>query len=534
LGYLSARVSTSNQEDQKTIEAQLSEVREFAKKQGYIIVKEYIDEGWSGDILARPNLDQLRHDARNRKWDAVLIYDPDRLGRRLFYQQIVIDELKQLDIEILFVTMPPIKNESDELMFGIRGLFAQYEKAKITERFRIGKVNRVKNGHVLTTEAPYGYTYVLNKGKRGSAEYVAGHYIINEREAEIVRKIFKWVADDGLTLRAVVKQLLALGIKPRKSLRGVWTTGRLSVLLRHEAYIGTAYWGASYAVVPLNPTNKDGYKKVKKSSRKMRPKKEWFPITVPPIVDKDVFERAGLRLKKNFATLGRNKKNDYLLVGRIWCICGIRRAGEGPQHGKFLYYRCSDRINSFPFPSTCKEGGINARIADEAVWQKIKTIMSSPALLSQQIERWREKSNKNLDSTINIDSTQSEIFKLQTQEDRYAKAYSQEVISLEKFEEYVAPLRVKIREFENQIFQANLEKTPKNEILIPGKDEIKAFAKECAEKLQNLSFEVKQAFIRQTINQIIASRKSLQVYGITSLNEIYVKFFSQYRHSRFT
>ena len=160
--------------------------------------------------------------------------------------------------------------------------------------------------------------------------------------------------------------------------------------------------------------------------------------------------------------------------------------------------------------------------------------MSSPALLSQQIERWREKSNKNLDSTINIDSTQSEIFKLQTQEDRYAKAYSQEVISLEKFEEYVAPLRVKIREFENQIFQANLEKTPKNEILIPGKDEIKAFAKECAEKLQNLSFEVKQAFIRQTINQIIASRKSLQVYGITSLNEIYVKFFSQYRHSRFT
>lgn len=529
-----ARVSTSNQEDQKTIEAQLSEVREFAKKHEYIIVKEYIDEGWSGDILARPSLDQLRHDARNRKWDAVLIYDPDRLGRQLFYQQIVIDELKKTGIEILFVTMPPVTNASDKLMFGVRGLFAEYEKTKITERFRIGKVNRVKNNNVLTTVAPYGYTYVPNKGKRGHEDYKAGHYVINEREAEVVRKIFKWVGDEKLTLRAVVKRLLALGIQPRKSPRRAWSTGRLSVLLRHEAYIGTAYWGASYATVPLNPTRKDVYRKVEKSSRRMKPKCEWYPITVPAILEnKEIFEKAGLQLKKNFSTLGRNKKNDYLLVGRIWCVCGIRRAGEGPQHGKFLYYRCSDRINSFPFPSTCKEGGINARIADELVWQRIKKIMSSPDLLSRQIEKWLESRNnqKDLDSTISVEHTQNEIKKLQAQEDRFAKAYSQEVISLEKFEEYVAPLRVKIREFENQIFQANLEKSPKSEILLPGKDEIEIFAKEAIQYLENPTFKIKQMLIRQAISQIIASRKSLQVHGLINLSEIYVVFFSQYRHS---
>ena len=188
-----ARVSTSNQEDQKTIDAQLSEVREFAKKNGYIIIKEYTDEGWSGDIIARPSLDQLRHDARNRAWDAVLVYDPDRLGRQLVYQQLVIDELKKIGIETLFVTMPPVNNASDKLLFGVRGLFAEYEKAKITERFRIGKVNRVKNKQVLTTEAPYGYTYILNKGKRGSDDYVSGHYEINEREAEIIKNIFHWL-----------------------------------------------------------------------------------------------------------------------------------------------------------------------------------------------------------------------------------------------------------------------------------------------------------------------------------------------------
>ena len=528
-----ARVSTSNQEDQKTIDAQLSEVREFAKKNGYIIIKEYTDEGWSGDIIARPSLDQLRHDARNRAWDAVLVYDPDRLGRQLVYQQLVIDELKKIGIETLFVTMPPVNNASDKLLFGVRGLFAEYEKAKITERFRIGKVNRVKNKQVLTTEAPYGYTYILNKGKRGSDDYVSGHYEINEREAEIIKNIFHWVADDGLTLRAVVRKLQDLDIKPRKSKRGVWSTSTLSTLLRHEVFIGTTYWGASYATIPINPTKNEKYKKVEKSSRRMKSKDQWYAIPVPALIDKDLFERAGLRLKKNFATLGRNTKNHYLLASKIWCLCGQRRAGEGPQHGKHLYYRCTDRVHSFPLPPSCVEGGINAKITDKVLWDRLKMIMSSPELLAEQIKKWQEKNsatNISISSTINIESTQNEITKIQGQESRLALAYSKEAISLKQFEEFVAPLRVKIHEFEDQIVKANLEKTPKNEILLPSSDEIEVFAKEATECLKNLSFELKQAFIRTVVNQATASRKSLQVYGFISLSEIYVKFFSKYRN----
>jgi site-specific DNA recombinase len=77
-----ARVSTSAQEEQETIQAQLLELEKFANEKGYIIIKKYLDDGWSGDVLARPALDQLRLDAKNGGWDAVLIYDPDRLGRR--------------------------------------------------------------------------------------------------------------------------------------------------------------------------------------------------------------------------------------------------------------------------------------------------------------------------------------------------------------------------------------------------------------------------------------------------------------------
>jgi len=48
---------------------------------------------------------------------------------------------------------------------------------------------------------------------------------------------------------------------------------------------------------------------------------------------------------------------------------------------------------NFPLPATCKEKGINATVADQLVWQKIAEMMSSPELLSQQVERWFKSRN---------------------------------------------------------------------------------------------------------------------------------------------
>ena len=57
-----ARVSTSNQENEGTIETQLSAVYKYAEEKGYTIVKQYADNGWSGDTLIRPSLDELRQE----------------------------------------------------------------------------------------------------------------------------------------------------------------------------------------------------------------------------------------------------------------------------------------------------------------------------------------------------------------------------------------------------------------------------------------------------------------------------------------
>jgi len=214
------RVSTSGQEEAQTIQNQDMVLEELAKKNGYVVVKKYIDEGWSGDTLIRPALDELRQDAKKKMWDAVIVYDPDRLARRYSYQELVMDELREAGVEVIFITVSSPKNSEDKILHGVRGLFAEYERAKIAERFRLGKLRTVKEGHVIAN-APYGYKYILKNKENG---ILHGYYEIVEDEARVMRMIFGWVANEGETIRGVIKRLKVLEIKPRKSKKGVWST----------------------------------------------------------------------------------------------------------------------------------------------------------------------------------------------------------------------------------------------------------------------------------------------------------------------
>ncbi len=503
-----ARVSTAKQEEEETIDNQLMVLHEFAEKNGYVIVKEYMDEGWSGMVLERPGLDQLRQDAREKKWEAVLIYDPDRLARRGFYQELVMDELSEIGIETLFVTVPPMRNDEDRVLQGMRGVFAEYERMKIKERFRLGKLRKVKEGHILTTEAPYGYNYIKRQDK------THGYYEINEEEAKVVRMIFVWAAYDKLTIRGIVKKLQELGIYPRKSNRAVWNTSTLGHLLRNKTYIGEAHWGKSYAVVPERPINTEKYRKVKKTSRKSRPEEEWHMIPTPVIIDKELFESAERQRKENFELSNRNRKNDYLLAGKIWCNCGDRRCGEGQQGGKHLYYRCTGRVHSFPLPAACIEGGINARIADEQVWNKITELMSSPKLLREQAERWmNNQQSKGIGGTVDIEGIKKQIARLKEEEDRYNKAYGAGVFTVEQLGSYVTPLREKIAALEKEVAKTRIEEGYINSPALPSLQEVTVFCGEARKTLQDLNFGAKQAIVRNIVEKVVATKQELQVSG---------------------
>ena len=295
-------------------------------------------------MLARPALDQLREDAKKRTWDAVLIYDPDRLARRYSFQELVMDELRELAIEPLFVTVSPSRNHEDRLMYGVRGIFAEYERTKIAERFRLGRVRKAKEGHIVTAEAPYGYVYIKKHEK------TPGYYKIHADQAATVRRMFSLIADEGLTIRKLSGRLYDLGIRPPKSARGTWSISTLSQLLRNKTYIGEGHFGATYPIVPEKRRTNEIYKKRQKTSARRRPESEWIKIPTPAIVDETLFSRVQNRLKGNAAMARRNRKYDYLLSGKIRCACGYSRQAACLQQGRYLYYWCSNRTSQLSSP----------------------------------------------------------------------------------------------------------------------------------------------------------------------------------------
>ena len=518
------RVSTSNQENEGTIETQLSAIREFAKDK-YIIAKEYLDNGWSGDNIVRPALDQLRIDAKKKIWEAVLIYDPDRLARRGAWQEVVMEELKEIGIPILYVTVPPPKSDEDVVMNKMRGVFAEYERMKIKERFRLGKVRKVKEGYVLVSEAPYGYRYIRKQDK------IHGYYEIVEDEARVVKMIFSWIANDYLNIRQVVLKLQELGIKPRKSKRGVWNTSTLTNMLRNKSYIGEAHWGSSYAVVPENPIKHEKYKKMRKTSRRSKPEEEWIANKIPvsAIIDSDLFVRARAQLKINSEINPRSKRNDYLLATRIYCICGKKRCGEGPKHGQYLYYRCADRNYSFPLPSTCSEKGksISAKVADQLVWDRIANLMSSADLLQAQIDHWLESRQTDKSASfVNIDFLGKEVAKLRIKEERFNKAYGDGVFDIEKLKEYTFSIREQITSLESQIAKARQQESDMSITQLPNRAEIETFAKNAVKKVHSLNYDVKRAIVMDVVEKIIGTQQQLEVFGILPITPNYVDFNS--------
>ncbi len=143
-----ARVSDDVQKEKQTIESQLAEVRQFAEKQNWPLDEKHIyaDDGCSGFIFERPALDRLRDAARDGLIDLLLVHDPDRFSRRYAYQVLLLEEFQRWGVEVRFIKQPPPDNPEQLLLVQIQGAIAEYERARIMERTRRGRLYWARQG----------------------------------------------------------------------------------------------------------------------------------------------------------------------------------------------------------------------------------------------------------------------------------------------------------------------------------------------------------------------------------------------------
>ncbi|MHB1519667.1 MAG: recombinase family protein, partial [Acidimicrobiales bacterium] len=225
-----ARVSTEKQEQRGTIGSQVEALRSRMAEEGHEIVAEFLDDGYSGARLDRPGLDALRDAAEAGVIETVWCLTPDRLARSYAYQMLVLDELQRLGCQVRFTDAPEIADDPQaRLLTQMQGVIAEYEKAKIAERHRRGKLYRVRAGEAIFWMVPYGYRRVPRTAE-GPARLE-----IHEPEAEIVRGIFDDVVSAGRSMRAISRRLYEDGIVSPRG-RDVWATSTLSGLIRNRSY----------------------------------------------------------------------------------------------------------------------------------------------------------------------------------------------------------------------------------------------------------------------------------------------------------
>jgi DNA invertase Pin-like site-specific DNA recombinase len=142
------RVST----DRQTVENQLRELRQIAERRGWEVVKEYDDAGISGSKGRndRPRLDEMLKDAQRRRFDVVMAWAIDRLGRSLIDLLGTIQQLESCGVD-LYLDQQAIDTTTPtgRLMFQITGAFAEFERSMIRQRIRAGLKRAVEAGKQL-------------------------------------------------------------------------------------------------------------------------------------------------------------------------------------------------------------------------------------------------------------------------------------------------------------------------------------------------------------------------------------------------
>src|SRR5215210_6652477 len=191
-----ARVSTDEQaRSGYSLAQQLEALREYVSREGYEVLEEVVDPGQSGASLERPGMDRVRDLVVGGGVYVVLAQDRDRFAREPAYHYHLRREFEEHGTKIRALNDRGDDTPEGELTDGILDQLGKYERAKIAERSRRGKLQRAREGKVMAGHR-IKYGFKLNATRDG--------LLVDEDKMRNVRRIFRMVAE-GHSLNAVHK-----------------------------------------------------------------------------------------------------------------------------------------------------------------------------------------------------------------------------------------------------------------------------------------------------------------------------------------
>jgi len=515
---LYARVSTDKQAEKYGIPSQIGALRKRCLERGWTIMLDgdkdtFIDDGYSGAELDRPALNRLRQAAKEGRVDVVLVYDPDRLSRKLYHQMILAEEFEKQGIKLEFITQNMGTSPEDRMFFNMRGLVAEYEREKIRERTVRGSRQKARQGKVVSAGAiPFGFRY--NNEKATLEE--------DSERAQTVRLIFYTFANENLSLQSLADRLNRLHI-PTPRGRDRWRASTLGVILRNEVYIGKMRQFRKYHVEPR--ARRRPLTKTKKTSLILRPEEEWITVEVPSLVPFELFEAVQRKLKTNADLSRRNTKREYLLSGLLYCSqCGGRMGGHAIHD--VPYYRCYRKYNpdrvpldpgGKPQPCSCPE--VKAEAIEPVVWDAMCQLIKDPDFLIQELHR-RNTDNSQTKEILEreLQLCQARLKVIPSEQRRLVEGYRKGLYAdfmmredMELIQKEQGELEKRKAELERQLAQRQLTQSQEARI--------RSLTEKIAAGLDNLDFTGKQELIRLLLEKVVYNGQGVEILTIIPLRE---------------
>ena len=353
LAYGYCRYS-SDLQTEASIEQQKSEIEEYAKRNNIEIVDYYVDEAKSGKKSTRENFQNMINDAcKKKKVQAVLVWKTDRFARNTFDNLFYRNKLNKNGVKLISITQP-ISDDTPEgkLMNTLLAGMDEYYVENLASNVKRALKSNAKESKFNGGVPPLGYDIVDSK------------YVVNEKEAEVVKKIFD-MRLKGYSLIDISLELNKLGYKTKRGTE--FKKNSLYDLLKNEKYIGNYIYGKG---------TKDDHRNISENMIKQEG-------TIPAIIDKGVFYMVNKKKQEKASTAS---KNFYLLTGLIHCgKCGSIYTGTTQttkkKNGRIYknqYYRCG---------SNTKIGKCDARmIKKDMIENKVVELLTKELLNNSTLE----------------------------------------------------------------------------------------------------------------------------------------------------
>jgi len=511
---LYARVSTERQEQAGTIESQVAELESYAQEQGYEIDEEliFLDQAVSGACLARPALDRLRDLAYEGGIDKLLCLSPDRLARQYVHQCLLLEEFQRWGVVVQFINQPDLEDTpQNQLLLGVQGLFAEYERAVMRERMRRGRLHRLRQGERCFHQAPFGYRYIPVSEPNG------GRWEIDSQEATVVQQIFAWYTEESWSLKKIARHLNETNVPVRRK-GGRWGAGRISVILDQPAYAGKAYYNR-YRTRPesVGRRKKQGRGRLVAPDKVLRPQNEWIAMDTPAILSQEIWQRAqDQRMHNKRFSQRNNHKQFYLLRGLLVCgICDGLMIGKSRHKHPYTYYRCErggkHRLPDVP-QHTCT---VNAEDAEKAVWEAVAKLLQEPERLAQA---WADLYTTEPPNQREIKRLEHRSRQLERQWQRILDAYQDGLLEKDELCQRKQALEREQTQLQSLLEQAQ-EIQLQNQSRLQTVQDFVDFSQRMLDTLENPTEEVKREVIRLLVDHIVVEDDDIIIHHIVPISD---------------